>query len=42
MGMTGATFIGVKVTGLPWIIHAPLAVIVGALVGGSGELSQVI
>lgn len=34
MGMTGATFIGVKVTGLPWIIHAPLAVIVGALIGG--------
>ncbi|MFC5450478.1 ABC transporter permease [Paenibacillus aestuarii] len=34
MGMTGATIIGVKVTGLPWIIHAPLAVIVGALLGG--------
>jgi ABC-type uncharacterized transport system permease subunit len=34
MGMTGATFIGVKIQGLPWIIHAPLAVIVGALIGG--------
>ncbi|MEC0229125.1 ABC transporter permease [Paenibacillus alba] len=34
MGMTGATFIGVKIHGLPWIVHAPLAVIVGALVGG--------
>ncbi|MNH99179.1 beta-methylgalactoside transporter inner membrane component [compost metagenome] len=34
MGMTGATVIGVKLTGLPWIMHAPLAVIAGALVGG--------
>ncbi len=34
MGMTGATLIGVKIQGLPWIIHAPLAVIAGALFGG--------
>jgi ABC-type uncharacterized transport system permease subunit len=34
MGMTGATLIGVKIHSLPWIIHAPLAVIVGALFGG--------
>ncbi|RTE09116.1 ABC transporter permease [Paenibacillus whitsoniae] len=34
MGMTGATIIGVKIHGLPWIIHAPLAVIAGALLGG--------
>jgi ABC-type uncharacterized transport system permease subunit len=34
MGMTGATFVGVKVH-LPWFIHAPLAVIVGALAGGA-------
>ncbi|UJF33561.1 ABC transporter permease [Paenibacillus hexagrammi] len=34
MGMTGATLIGVKIHSLPWIIHAPLAVIVGALMGG--------
>lgn len=33
-GATGATLIGVKVTGLPWILHAPLAVITGALLGG--------
>jgi ABC-type uncharacterized transport system permease subunit len=34
MGMTGATIIGVKIQGLPWIIHAPLAVIAGALLAG--------
>jgi len=34
MGMTGATFIGVKLTGLPWIVHAPLAVLAGALLAG--------
>jgi general nucleoside transport system permease protein len=34
MGMTGASFIGVKIHGLPWIIHAPLAVITGALLAG--------
>jgi ABC-type uncharacterized transport system permease subunit len=34
IGMTGATFIGVKLSGLPWIVHAPLAVIVGAVAGG--------
>ncbi|MFC4777230.1 ABC transporter permease [Paenibacillus sp. GCM10023252] len=34
MGMTGATIIGVSIDGLPWIIHAPLAVIVGAVFGG--------
>ncbi|MFC0211802.1 ABC transporter permease [Paenibacillus chartarius] len=34
IGMTGATVIGVKLTGLPWIVHAPLAMIVGALAGG--------
>ncbi|KIL39690.1 branched-chain amino acid ABC transporter permease [Gordoniibacillus kamchatkensis] len=34
IGMTGATFVGVKLSGLPWIVHAPLAVIVGALAGG--------
>jgi len=33
MGMTGATVIGVTMN-LPWYIHAPLAVVVGALVGG--------
>jgi simple sugar transport system permease protein len=33
MGMTGATIIGVSLH-LPWYIHAPLAVIVGALFGG--------
>jgi ABC-type uncharacterized transport system permease subunit len=34
MGMTGATIIGVKIQGLPAIIHAPLAVIAGALLAG--------
>ncbi|AWB43937.1 branched-chain amino acid ABC transporter permease [Paenibacillus sp. CAA11] len=34
IGMTAATFIGVKVTGLPAYIHAPLAIIVGGLCGG--------
>lgn len=34
MGMTGATFIGVKLH-LPWFIHAPLAIVVGALAGGA-------
>jgi ABC-type uncharacterized transport system permease subunit len=34
MGMTGATLMGVKIQGLPWIVHAPLTVIVGALIGG--------
>ncbi|MCD1260052.1 ABC transporter permease [Paenibacillus athensensis] len=34
MGMTGATVVGVKLTGLPWIIHAPLAVLAGALLAG--------
>ncbi|WP_419875983.1 ABC transporter permease [Candidatus Pristimantibacillus sp. PTI5] len=33
MGMTGATIIGVLLD-LPWYIHAPLAVITGALFGG--------
>jgi ABC-type uncharacterized transport system permease subunit len=33
MGMTGATFIGVKLD-LPWFIHAPLAILAGALAGG--------
>lgn len=33
IGMTGATLIGVKLD-LPWFIHAPLAVIVGAVLGG--------
>ncbi|MFC5529144.1 ABC transporter permease [Cohnella yongneupensis] len=33
MGMTGATIIGVQVHA-PWFIHAPLAIIVGALFGG--------
>ncbi|WP_424768644.1 ABC transporter permease [Paenibacillus sp. sgz302251] len=33
MGMTGATIIGVSLD-LPWFIHAPLAIIVGALFGG--------
>jgi ABC-type uncharacterized transport system permease subunit len=33
MGMTGATIIGVSIH-LPWYIHAPLAVIVGAIFGG--------
>lgn len=34
IGMTAATFIGVKITGLPMIIHAPLALIAGAIAGG--------
>lgn len=34
IGMTAATFVGVKVTGLPSIIHAPLALIVGGICGG--------
>jgi simple sugar transport system permease protein len=34
IGMTGASFVGIKVTGLPWIVHMPLAVIVGALAAG--------
>lgn len=33
MGMTGATIIGVQLH-MPWYIHAPLAVIVGAIFGG--------
>ncbi|MCZ8522570.1 MULTISPECIES: ABC transporter permease [Paenibacillus] len=33
MGMTGATLVGVKFD-LPWIIHMPLAVIAGAVLGG--------
>ncbi len=33
IGMTGATIIGVQVHA-PWYIHAPLAIIVGALCGG--------
>lgn len=33
MGMTGATIIGVAIE-LPWFIHAPLAIIVGMLLGG--------
>ncbi|MCZ8515574.1 ABC transporter permease [Paenibacillus filicis] len=33
MGMTGATLIGVKLQ-LPWFIHAPLAIVVGAVLGG--------
>ncbi|QAY67425.1 ABC transporter permease [Paenibacillus protaetiae] len=33
MGMTGATIIGVTLD-LPWYIHAPLAIIVGAVFGG--------
>jgi len=34
LGMTGATIVGVKLSGLPFLIHAPLAIIVGALLGG--------
>lgn len=34
VGMTAATFIGVKIDFLPWFIHAPLAVLIGALAGG--------
>lgn len=33
IGMTGASIIGIKLN-LPWFIHAPLAVVVGALLGG--------
>jgi len=33
MGMTGATLVGV-LADLPWFIHAPLAVITGAVFGG--------
>ncbi|RCW41396.1 ABC transporter permease [Paenibacillus prosopidis] len=33
MGMTGATLVGVTLD-LPWYIHAPLAVITGAVFGG--------
>ncbi|MFC5405683.1 ABC transporter permease [Cohnella soli] len=33
MGMTGATFIGVNLH-MPWYIHAPLAIVVGTLIGG--------
>lgn len=33
IGMTGATFIGVKLD-LPWFLHAPLAVAAGAFLGG--------
>lgn len=33
IGATGAAFIGIKLD-LPWFIHAPLAVIVGAVLGG--------
>ncbi len=33
LGMTGATLVGVKLH-LPWFIHAPLAIIVGAVLGG--------
>ncbi|CAM2988830.1 ABC transporter permease [Paenibacillus sediminis] len=34
IGMTAATFVGIKFTGLPFYIHAPLAVIAGGLFGG--------
>ncbi|GGH32437.1 ABC transporter permease [Paenibacillus segetis] len=34
IGMTAASFIGIKLSGLPAIIHAPLAVIVGGIAGG--------
>ncbi|WP_223067856.1 ABC transporter permease [Paenibacillus caui] len=34
VGMTAATVVGIKVTGLPAIIHAPLAIIAGGLCGG--------
>ncbi|PZD97660.1 ABC transporter permease [Paenibacillus sambharensis] len=33
MGMTGAAIVGIKLQ-LPWFIHAPLAVLVGAIFGG--------
>ena len=32
--MTAATFVGVKFAGLPIYLHAPLALIAGALFGG--------
>ncbi|AJY74955.1 ABC transporter permease [Paenibacillus beijingensis] len=32
-GMTGASIVGIKLN-LPWFIHAPLAVVVGAVFGG--------
>ncbi|WP_454190232.1 ABC transporter permease [Paenibacillus sp. Marseille-Q7038] len=34
VGMTAATFIGIKFTSLPVLIHAPLALIAGAIAGG--------
>lgn len=34
VGMTAATFVGVQFTGLPFYIHAPLALIAGAVFGG--------
>lgn len=34
MGMTGATLVGVSLHGLPWIIHAPLSVLAGIVLGG--------
>jgi ABC-type uncharacterized transport system permease subunit len=34
IGMTAASIIGIKLTGLPAIIHAPLALIVGGIAGG--------
>lgn len=34
IGMTAASIVGIKVTGLPAIIHAPLAIIAGGLCGG--------
>lgn len=34
IGMTAATIVGVKLHGLPAIVHAPLALVVGALAGG--------
>lgn len=37
MGMTGATIIGVTVH-LPWYLHAPLAILVGAVFGGAWGL----
>ncbi|RUS47989.1 ABC transporter permease [Cohnella sp. AR92] len=34
MGMTGATILGIKIDFLPWILHAPIAVLGGMIVGG--------
>ncbi len=34
LGGLAAAIVGFSVTGLPWIIHLPLALLVGALVGG--------